>query len=194
MQLKRRSALLVGALLLGVLFVFAGGAKAVPCGWGGVTPSGICADGPLGDANDSVDDINTLAFGGFPDWFEVTKTLDDDGADAAIWTGDFTGTTGDFTLYDGIWSDYETLAVVLKGGGSTANKDIKWSVYMLVNPELTYDWNYDGGEKDISHLTLYARDGEGDGEEDTPVPEPATMILFGTGLLGFAGAFRKHLR
>lgn len=192
MQIKNGTQLLFGALLLGALFAFAGGAQAVPCGWGGVTPFGVCADGPLGDANDSVGDMNNvLAFGGFSDWFELTKAEpgDDSGdADPAIWTGDFVGPTGNFTLNADLWTSYENLAVVLKDGGSTTNKDIKWSVYMLVNPDLAYEWDYDG-RKNISHLTLYARPAG-----DTPVPEPATMLLFGTGLLGFAGTFRKYVR
>lgn len=44
-------------------------------------------------------------------------------------------------------------------------------------------WPNNGG---ISHVTIFGN--------PTPVPEPATMVLFGTGLIGLAGIGRRKLK
>lgn len=198
MKTKRGISLLMGAMLVGALFVLPSGAQAVPCGYAGISPtSGICLDG---DNNDTAADLNGALFGGFDGWMELTKA--EGSGDNDYWSGDFTGSSGNFTLDATLWSDYANLAVVLKGGNigvqslMTPGEQQKWSAYMLLDDVLNYSWAYAADTtKSISHLTLYAR-GEGTPPSggDTPVPEPATMLLFGTGLLGFAGAFRKYLR
>ena len=54
------------------------------------------------------------------------------------------------------------------------------------NVEHLFDKQGDGTLPAISHFTGYFESG-------TPVPEPATMLLFGTGLVGLAGLGRKKL-
>ena len=49
-----------------------------------------------------------------------------------------------------------------------------------------------GFDQDISaHFTMYCGNDYGDATATAPVPEPATMLLLGTGLLGLAGFGRK---
>ncbi|MFH7320724.1 PEP-CTERM sorting domain-containing protein [Desulfurivibrio sp. D14AmB] len=50
---------------------------------------------------------------------------------------------------------------------------------------LQFDGFWAGGPGSISHIALYG--------ESTPVPEPATMLLFGAGLAGLAGLGRRRL-
>lgn len=190
-----KTKLLVVLIAIGVFLPFV--AQAVPCGYGGVSPSAGCRDGGDGikvDTENYLNGIidpphnpdNTTPFFGFNDWEELDKT--DDGIDTSYWFGDFTGTDGDFTLNAGIWLEYEHLLVVLKDGGSSTDPDIYWSAYLLEDGQLYHTWEYDG-IKELSHATLY-----GSGDPSNPVPEPATMLLFGIGLVGLAGYSRRRAK
>jgi hypothetical protein len=69
------------------------------------------------------------------------------------------------------------------------NQDPAWYFFGLTGWNgvetlyLTDFWPQQGA---ISHVALYG--------ETAPVPEPATMLLLGTGLLGLAGVSRKKLK
>ena len=182
-------------LLITLFFCVPFSAHAVPCGETstGVFTSAACQDGTT--PNDSVTYLNDNSFFGINTWEFLDKVdySDSDFNDTNFWSGNFQGTDGYFTLASDIWSRYDNLAVVLKGGNAydlTGAGPVKWAAYSLVQDELDYTWifGYNNNTtpqlKDISHMTIY-------GSGARPIPEPGTLLLFGAGLIGF-GSFRKR--
>jgi hypothetical protein len=71
----------------------------------------------------------------------------------------------------------------------------------IVNPDIKthyaaqFNLDFLGPETDfIAHYTYQCGNDNLMGSGTTPVPEPATMLLFGTGLIGLAGLGRKKFR
>jgi len=150
-----------------------------------------CRNGGIGDANDSLADLNGGTYFSSSNWALLTRTEDNKTGDSNFWT--FSGSTrpngtisGSFSLKSGLWNLYSKLVVVLKDGGSTTNKDIKWAAYLLpVDVYGPYSWSYDN-RKQLSHATLYGVEGR-----RTSVPEPATLALLGLGLAAGGAALRR---
>ena len=80
------------------------------------------------------------------------------------------------------WYSFEDLMIVLKAGNGYIG-------YQLASQGISGTWNTDDlNNKGLSHLSIY-------GKGDMPNPEPATFLLFGTGIAGLAGTnLRKRKR
>lgn len=169
-------------VVVGILGLTLGGyANAVPCGEGGVTPSGACFDGAVDDSNESLAEVNALT--GMT-WIELEK-VDPPTAthSSSFWSGDFLGTEGSFDLAAGFWDTYSDALVVLNDGRTSV--DIFWSAYELVSGTTAYTWVFGEG-KSLSHATLFVKMGD-----DTRLSEPGTLGLLMIGFLA-AGAARRR--
>ncbi|MDH4028173.1 MAG: PEP-CTERM sorting domain-containing protein [Nitrospirota bacterium] len=185
-------------LLLTILFAFMllynGNAYAIPCDSGGVSGSVKCQDGLK--KNDLLSDpltVNTESFFGFTDWIWLEKYDADNGGLETNFDFDWTvipednewpNDKGTWSFSGSVWDIYEDVMILVKGGN---NEKIYFSGYLLDNSTKPTSGTWDVGNKELSHLTLYARG-------NTPVPEPGTIMLLGSGLVGVAALGRKRFK
>lgn len=100
------------------------------------------------------------------------------------------GTSGSFSIDPSLWSLWDSIAIGFKVGGGQV--DPLWAVFVLPEGETEGFWSNappQGGG--LSHSLLY---GMGDGGGITEVPEPATLLLFGTGLAAAARSRKRAKR
>jgi len=179
---------ILGALVaLALIFGVQSFSFAIPCVSGGVTGSIDCQDAVEGNDFPAPDTVNDEEFFGFTDWEYLAKQNIGGAFEGSTdYDWDVTPTTasqtGEWSFNSSVWGSFEDVMIVVKAGNA-------FSGYLLDNTTWPVSGDWDTGDKDLSHLTLYAR-GEGSGPP-APVPEPTTMLLFGTGLLGLVGVVRR---
>ena len=88
---------------------------------------------------------------------------------------------------------YSAAAVAVKDGDTPEGTGFKWIYYTVTGDQsiVTLPQPVDtltNGAGGISHITLYGVEGA------APVPEPATILLLGSGLVGLAGFGRKKFK
>ncbi len=140
-----------------------------------------CYQYGTGNLNGSGDAINALGF--------VTLDKSDDNTTGTHdgWltiTGQGT-TSGTFTISPLAWTSYGTILLALKSGEGVLNPD--WAVFSLASGTLSGNWSISGNQA-LSHSNLYGGD-----PTTIPTPEPTSMVLLGTGLIGVAARMRRSL-
>jgi hypothetical protein len=194
-----------------ILFAIQGAASAstIPCTGSGydisnkVSGSSACAIlSPLnGNVNDNnLATINSGGFFGISDWkldgkYDNLDTTPTDDSNLFNFTGGVQ--TGTYSYVGGTPQPSDVMFIFKDGDGTNLVG------YLLAHPygDGTYSSPFtnppfplEGNSRihDISHITVYYRDGDGSGDEGGgKVPEPATLALFGLGLLGMSKLRRK---
>ena len=130
------------------------------------------------------DDANELNANGFDVMFLSGWTIiDKDDApstdnDNGFFVDGLGATSGSFLIDPSLWTMFDQIAIGFVVGGGQI--DPKWAVFLLPEGETSGLWSNSprqGGG--LSHGNLY---GFGDGNTITEVPEPATLLLLGSGL------------
>jgi hypothetical protein len=117
---------------------------------------------------DKSDDVGS---GSNPGWLTVTPPT--------------SGLSGVFAINASVWATYGRAALALKSGDGQLDPD--YAVFELSKPTDSGSWTI-SGQQALSHVNLYGLDRI----ETPPVPEPATMLLLGTGLLGSSFFARRR--
>lgn len=99
-------------------------------------------------------------------------------------TGDFLGNSGDWAAPSG-WTS--PIYYSIKAGNQNSNPPGGFELY-YADGDLSASWSTVGlGEHNLSHISFWTAE-----SAPTPAPEPATMLLFGTGLFALAVARLKR--
>ena len=99
------------------------------------------------------------------------------------------GTSGSFEIAGGL----EDIVFVFKFGGGGVSPDwISFNWAGSTGEGLSGDWAVSGSQA-LSHVTLYGEVAENGDDTPAEIPEPATLMLLGMGLLGLAALRRRRM-
>jgi hypothetical protein len=133
----------------------------------------------------SIENINEEGFFGHTDW-------ESNGQDQLAGAGQ-TGASGTWSIAN---PDFETFdyAIFFKDGSNTNlvgflfNEDFTSGVWSTPFTEPPFDLSGDSTSHDVSHFTI----ARVPGVDEVPVPEPSSLIVFGTALLGLGWLARRR--
>ena len=194
----KKTLFFISVTLLAGIFLVAG-AYALPISdKNDVSGASAAIDGLPDDQNNHVNDLNSGPYW-YTDWVDLQKF---DFGDLAgdppkmttyvdiglVVTPKYQANSGNYSFDADAWSTYSHIMIVLKDGAVINPDDSNtyyWFAYLLNEGVNSGTWTYPK-EKEISHLSVYGS------TTGVPVPEPATILLLGAGLLGLVGYNRKR--
>lgn len=154
---------------------------------GASTPIGCVTGSGPNDINGNAQDVFLSA-----GWTFLDKDQNPDAAPGAIPENSFTvssfgESTAHFDIAQSVWQTFTEIAIGFKVGQTAPT----WAVFYLPYLTLSGDWSTSPTSRGggLSHVSLYGKQGE------TPppaVPEPASLLLLGSGLAATAAKLRKR--